>query len=152
MDNHAKGRVLVTIQFLLLAGIAFLTSNDLFAGNQITDYVGFALEVFGFAVVVIGFRQLGKSLTANPVPLKEGKLVVTGIYSRVRHPIYFGLLTVTLGMVVRDGAQIKLYFWLLLVALLTFKIKFEEALLVAKYPAYAEYKKEVPAILPTLKK
>lgn len=152
MDNHAKGRLLVTIQFLLLAGIAFITSGNHFAGNQTVQYVGFALEVFGFSVVVISFRTLGNSLTANPVPLKNGKLVVSGIYSRVRHPIYFGLLVATLGMVVTNGAAVKLYFWLLLVALLTFKIRFEEALLVAQYPSYAEYKKEVPAILPTLKK
>lgn len=152
MDNHAKGRVLVTIQFLLLAGIAFITSEDLFAGNQVVDYVGFALEVFGFAVVVISFRQLGTSLTANPVPLKNGKLVSTGIYSRVRHPIYFGLLVATLGIVVSSASEIKLYFWLILAALLTFKIRFEESLLITQYPNYESYKQEVPAILPTLKK
>jgi protein-S-isoprenylcysteine O-methyltransferase Ste14 len=47
--------------------------------------------------------------------------------------------------------MIKFVFWVPLVLLLTFKIKFEEALLVATYPAYAKYQAEVGALIPKFK-
>jgi len=148
MDNHAKGRLLVTLQFLLLGGLVFISSEDIFWGNSVVDFIGLGLEIIGFVVVLIGFRGLGKSLTANPVPIKSGKLVTTGIYSRVRHPIYLGLILVSFGIVLTNGSVIKFGFWILLVALLIFKMKFEESLLVKTYPGYKQYQEKVPGIFP----
>ncbi len=148
MDNLAKGRLLVTIQFLLLGGLILISSEDLFLGNNTIDAIGVALELIGFVVVILGFTRLGKSLTANPVPIKGGKLTTTGIYSRVRHPIYLGLLLVTFGITLTNGSVIKFGFWILLAALLIFKIKFEESLLLKTYPGYKQYQEKVPAIFP----
>jgi protein-S-isoprenylcysteine O-methyltransferase Ste14 len=148
MDNHAKGRLLVTLQFLLLGGLVLISSEDIFWGNSVVDFIGLGLEIIGFVVVLIGFRGLGKSLTANPVPIKSGKLVTTGIYSRVRHPIYLGLILVSFGIVLTNGSVIKFGFWILLVALLIFKMKFEESLLVKTYPGYKQYQEKVPGIFP----
>lgn len=152
MDNVAKGRILVTLQFMLLGGLVLLSSNDLLANNVVSETVGWALEIFGLALVVMGFRGLGPSLTANPVPLDSAKLVTSGIYSRLRHPIYAGLILATLGMVIVNGSLIKLYFWVPLVVLLSIKMRFEEALLVTKYSNYKKYQAEVPAMLPKLKR
>jgi protein-S-isoprenylcysteine O-methyltransferase Ste14 len=151
MDNLAKGRLLVTIQFLLLGGVAFLSSRNIFLDNQIISTAGTAIEILGFVILILGFRGLGPSLTANPVPLKNAKLITSGIYQRVRHPIYAGLIVATLGMVIANGSIVKFYFWVLLVALLIFKIKFEEALLISTYPEYQKYQKQVPALIPKFK-
>ena len=99
----------------------------------------------------MGFNGLGKSLTANPVPNQDGKLITTGIYGRVRHPIYTGLLAITLGLVVSSGVWGQILIWLALAMLLTYKMRWEEVMLVAKYKGYAEYKTRVPAIIPGLK-
>jgi protein-S-isoprenylcysteine O-methyltransferase Ste14 len=152
MDNVAKGRLLVTIQFILLAGIAFTTSDDLFPNISFIKYVGWTLELVGFVIVILGFRGLGPSLTANPVPLKTGKLVTKGIYHRVRHPIYLGLILATLGIVLVNGSLTQFVFWLPLVILLVLKIRFEEALLANKYPDYKKYKEQVPAFIPKMKR
>ena len=61
MDNHAKGRLLVTIQFLLLGGLILISSEDIFAGNGAIDFVGLSLEIIGLVIVVLGFKGLGKS-------------------------------------------------------------------------------------------
>ncbi|MEY4311427.1 MAG: hypothetical protein RLZZ571_197 [Actinomycetota bacterium] len=150
MDNHSKGRLLVTIQFILLGGLVFISSDDIFAGNKTIDTVGGTLEFLGFLVVILGFGGLGKSLTANPVPLKQAQLITNGIYSRVRHPIYLGLVLATLGMTLSSGSQIKFLFWVLLVALFALKIKFEEAMLIQTYPAYRDYQAKVPGLIPNL--
>lgn len=152
MDNVAKGRILVTLQFMLLGGLVLISSNDLFENSVVTETIGWSLEFLGLAMVIMGFRGLGPSLTANPVPLKAAKLVTTGIYSRLRHPIYLGLILATLGMVIVNGSLIKFYFWVPLAVLLSIKIRFEEALLVTKYSNYKKYQAEVPALLPKFKR
>ena len=150
MDNYAKGRLLVAIQFLLLGALVVISSPDIFQANAIVDSIGGTLEVIGFVIVIFGFLGLGKSLTANPVPLKQAKLVTTGIYNKVRHPIYLGLLIATFGITLINGSQVKFVFWVLLVALLSLKIKFEEQLLVAAYPQYRDYQNRVPGLIPNI--
>ena len=105
----------------------------------------------GLVFLFAGFRGLGKSLTANPVPNEDGVLVTKGIYGVVRHPIYLGLLIITLGLVVSSGVWAQIFVWISLAILLTYKLRWEEVLLSKKYKGYADYMTKVPAIIPGLK-
>jgi len=148
MDDLQKGRMLVFLQFALLIALAIFPD-----GTQVQSWAtitGIFLIGIGVIVMFMGFRGLGKSLTANPVPNQDGKLVTTGIYSRVRHPIYAGLLAITLGLVVSSGVWGQILLWLALAMLLTYKLRWEEVMLTAKYKDYAEYKARVPAMFPRL--
>lgn len=149
MDDLQKGRMLVFLQFGLL--IALVLFPDSAQVQTWATSAGIFLIGVGVIVTFMGFRGLGKSLTSNPVPNQDGKLVTTGIYSRVRHPIYSGLLAITLGLVVSSGVWSQILIWLALAMLLTYKYRWEEVMLAAKYKGYAEYKARVPAILPKLK-
>jgi len=149
MDDLQKGRMLVFLQFGLIIILAMYPDSA---------NVDSRLNIFGTVVIAIGlvllfagFRGLGKSLNANPVPNQDGVLVTTGIYSVVRHPIYLGLLIITLGLVVSSGVWGQALPWLALAILLTYKMRWEELLLTAKYKGYADYAKRVPAIIPGLK-
>ncbi|MEN9716967.1 MAG: hypothetical protein RLZZ483_942 [Actinomycetota bacterium] len=115
------------------------------------EYAGIAMIAAGLVLLFAGFKGLGKSLTANPVPNEEGVLVTTGIYSIVRHPIYLGLLIITLGLVVSSGVWSQIIVWAALVMLLTYKMRWEETLLSKKYKGYAQYMATVPALIPGLK-
>jgi len=42
--------------------------------------------------------DLGRSLTPVPRPRSDGRLVTTGIYSHVRHPIYAGMILAGIGL------------------------------------------------------
>jgi len=110
--------------------------------------VGTVMLAIGLAVLFAGFMGLGKSLTANPVPNQDGVLVTKGIYSLVRHPIYLGLLSITLGLVISSGVWAQIIVWIALAALLVYKMRWEEVLLTAKYKGYPEYMTKVPAIIP----
>ena len=149
MDDLQKGRMLVFLQFGLIIILAVYPDST---------KVDSRLNIFGTVVIAIGlillfagFRGLGKSLNANPVPNQDGVLVTTGIYGVVRHPIYLGLLIITLGLVVSSAVWGQALAWLALAILLTYKMRWEEQLLTAKYKGYAEYAKHVPAIIPGLK-
>jgi protein-S-isoprenylcysteine O-methyltransferase Ste14 len=149
MDDLEKGKKLVFIQFALIIVLALFPDNN--KVDPRLSIVGTVMLAIGLALLFAGFMGLGKSLTANPVPNHDGVLVTKGIYSIVRHPIYVGLLGITLGLVVSSGVWAQIIVWIALAVLLTYKMRWEEVLLTAKYKGYAEYMTKVPAIIPGLK-
>ena len=103
-------------------------------------------------LTVAAVRTLGKewSLTAR---LVEGhRLVQTGPYRLVRHPIYTGML----GMLIATGFALGIW-WVLIVALVVFligtaiRVRFEERLLREAFgDEFDDYARRVPAIIPFL--
>jgi protein-S-isoprenylcysteine O-methyltransferase Ste14 len=148
MDDSQKGRLLVFAQFGLILILALFPDSQ--NVNPQANVAGTVLLFLGLILLFAGFRGLGKSLTANPVPVDSGALVTTGIYARLRHPIYTGLLVLTMGLVVSSGVWAQLIVWFGLLGLLVYKIRWEEILLNAKYKGYAAYKAKVPALFPKL--
>ena len=144
-----KGKKLVFLQFALIIVLALFPDNN--TVDPRLSIVGTVMLAIGLAVLFAGFMGLGKSLTANPVPNQDGVLVTKGIYSIVRHPIYLGLLSITLGLVVSSGVWAQIIVWIALAILLVYKMRWEEVLLTAKYKGYAEYMSKVPAVIPGLK-
>lgn len=149
MNDKTKGNVLVVLQFALIAAILLMASDEV---NVPWIYVGGVLFIApGIIILFFSIKQLGGSLTANPVPRERGKLIETGLYKYVRHPIYTGLLLATLGSCVQSMAVVKFFFWFLLLALLIYKARFEEKLLAAKYSTYTDYMKRTGRFVPRLK-
>jgi protein-S-isoprenylcysteine O-methyltransferase Ste14 len=144
-----KGKRLVFLQLALIIVLALFPDSA--TVDQRLSIGGTVLLAIGLVILFAGFKGLGKSLTANPVPIEDGKLVTTGIFSIVRHPIYLGLLVVTLGLVVSSGVWAQILVWAALAMLLTYKMRWEEVLLTAKYKGYADYMTKVPALIPGLK-
>ena len=149
MDDLQKGRLLVFAQFGLILILALFPDSKNVSSQA--EIAGTAFLFLGLILLFAGFRELGKSLTANPVPVDSGALVTTGIYARLRHPIYTGLLVLTMGLVVSSGVWSQLIPWFGLLGLLIYKMRWEETLLSAKYKGYAGYMAKVPAIIPGLK-
>jgi protein-S-isoprenylcysteine O-methyltransferase Ste14 len=149
MDDLQKGKRLVFLQLALIIVLALFPDSA--TVDQRLSIGGTVLLAIGLVILFAGFKGLGKSLTANPVPIEDGKLVTTGIFSIVRHPIYLGLLVVTLGLVVSSGVWAQILVWAALAMLLTYKMRWEEVLLTAKYKGYADYMTKVPALIPGLK-
>ena len=150
MDDMQKGRMLVFLQFGLIIILAMYPDSA--TVDSRTNILGTVVIAIGLVLLFAGFRGLGKSLTANPVPNQDGVLVTTGVYGIIRHPIYLGLLIITFGLVISSGVWGQIVVWLALAVLLVYKMRWEEVLLTAKYKGYAEYMAKVPAIIPGLKR
>ncbi|MFB2893723.1 isoprenylcysteine carboxylmethyltransferase family protein [Aerosakkonemataceae cyanobacterium BLCC-F50] len=97
-----------------------------------------------------GLIDLGKQLTPLPYPKEDGELVQTGIYSLVRHPLYSGLIFLTLSWAIFQMSLTHLFAALTLFIVLNAKASKEEAWLSAKFPEYAEYRQKVKKLIPGL--
>ena len=101
--------------------------------------LGIVLAVSGAVVGVVAARALGSGFTPFPRPRDPGRLVDTGPYAVVRHPVY------TAGILLFGGISLALSPWALvgtaaLAVLWGLKSRVEERFLADRYPAYAEYR------------
>lgn len=103
-------------------------------------YVGTALAVIGVSGIAIARYQLGKSFS---ISAQAHKLVTTGIYAKIRNPIYVsgGIMIAGLGLVLQ-----KLGMWIVLFALIvgqTIRARREARVLEAAFgDEYREYRRK----------
>jgi protein-S-isoprenylcysteine O-methyltransferase Ste14 len=110
--------------------------------------LGAAALVVAACAVGRALVDLGRSLTPVPRPRPDGRLVTTGIYSHVRHPIYAGMILAGIGWSAITRSLAAFAVALLLAALLDAKARREEAWLVERYPDYEEYRRRSKRFVP----
>jgi protein-S-isoprenylcysteine O-methyltransferase Ste14 len=139
---------LVAAQLALLAGLV------LWPGHRQWSTGGWALGaatvmlLSAGAVGLAGAARLGRALSALPLPSPSASLRTSGIYRCVRHPIYAALLLGGAGLVLLGGRTSRAVLWLILLALLLGKIRWEERELAARFPDYAQYARDTPRLIP----
>ena len=76
--------------------------------------------------------------------VKEGQKVIdTGMYGFVRHPMYLGALFLIVGTPLALGSWWTLFLIPVFLLILYFRIASEENVLIRDLPEYAEYRKKV---------
>lgn len=145
--------LLSTVFFLgILIQALFLPNQLLIKGSPYLSYAGYMLATLGVVLTSRSFKEIsfftfvglsGKNSNATE------KLIIRGIYSKIRHPLYLGLVLIFLGYFLVSGTAGALIHISCLMAYLPIGIYFEEKNLLKKYgSAYSEYQKSVPAIFP----
>ena len=94
--------------------------------------------------MVAGATGLGSSLTPFPAPRAGGELSTSGIYRRVRHPMYGGGILFALGWSILTGSAAGLVLSAGLVLFFECKSRREERWLLDRYAGYADYRRRTP--------
>lgn len=87
-------------------------------------------------------------LSPLPAPRKSHRLIVSGMYSYVRHPMYGGLIMACLGLAAISRNECRVALSFLLWWVLENKVTFEEKALGEAYPEYEAYKNKVKKFFP----
>jgi len=114
--------------------------------------LGALLYLFGMAFVLWGRIALGSmyfvSTSGGAQLFAEHKLVTTGPFAIVRHPIYLGLIIAALGGLLIYRTWTTIFFAIFSPALLMRARREEQALSVEFGQAWREYCQRVPTIIP----
>jgi protein-S-isoprenylcysteine O-methyltransferase Ste14 len=110
-----------------------------------------AAHVAGFLLMVLGLSMVGWTLSSNPyassavrIQSERGHRVIsTGPYGIVRHPMYLGVLIVTVGSPLALGSLWSALPLLVLLAVFARRTLVEDAMLHDELPGYAEYARRV---------
>jgi protein-S-isoprenylcysteine O-methyltransferase Ste14 len=101
-----------------------------------------ACVFLGYAIVFFVFRE--NSYTSRIVEVVEGqKVVTTGPYSLVRHPMYAGLVLMYLSTPIALGSFWALGFFVPVIVLIVVRALDEERVLVRDLEGYKEYTRMV---------
>ena len=113
------------------------------------QYAGLGLTFAGLAFTAWARASLGRNWSAIVTIRRDHRLVRTGPYRWVRHPIYSGLLLAMLGTAICFGQLRGLVGLALGLAGFWMKARLEETFLIERFGAeYIQYKKDVKALIP----
>lgn len=134
-------RLLVAGQLALLSGLAATAARPgPWAGGLLV--AGGALGLWALAAMPL------RQMRIVPEVHARGRLVRSGPYRRIRHPMYSAVLLAAAGALATDPAPFRIALLIALVVLLVAKLLREERLLCAAYPDYAAYQASTWRLVP----
>ena len=110
--------------------------------------LGGVLICCGGILSLRGVLDLRENLTPFPKPLPGGRLVESGAYRLVRHPIYGGLILGALGWGLVRAAPLALLGAVALAVFFDLKSRREEIWLSERYREYPAYRNRTRRLLP----
>ena len=145
---QASNEILVVILQLFIIILHFIKFEfipkiEILPVNSIFSFVGCLIIIFASCVLIKGIKDLGSNLSPFPRPIANGNLITSGIYSFMRHPMYYSLILISFGIFIIKLSLYYLCLTLSLLLLIKIKIILEERYLNNKFKKYSFYKDKV---------
>src|ERR1700683_768741 len=136
-DRGAIWRVWLPLLAALIAlGVIFYSGPG---PHGLTRLIGLLLGLIGVAGVILSRYTLGRSFSIAP---KATALVTTGIYSRVRNPIYICGMILIIGLILIIRRLELLAILLVLIPVQIVRARREAAVVEARFgDAYRDYRR-----------
>ncbi len=124
----------------LIAGLFVLGLLAEGAGpHDALRWAGLALCLIGLGGVIVARATLGRSFSIRP---KATELVTTGIYSRIRNPIYVASVIFIIGLLLIVRQPVVMLLLAVIVPMQIMRARREAQVLEAKFgEAYREYRR-----------
>jgi len=141
---------------MIIGGAVYSIAKDWGTGlfesvwfHLLTAITGTVLLVLAFRAAANGGRELTKGRVGDIPRMETNRLVTTGIYSCMRHPMLFGLTLLPLGWAFLLGSPTFITFVapLEMLFIVVMVIVFEEREVKRKFgDAYESYRRKVPMV------
>lgn len=151
---------IVLLRYVLGAATAATLARYLLTGARIGEgsfadlsasaWAGLVLAAAGLALLLASHRALDGNFSTT-IDVGEGRrLVTTGPYARIRHPMYVAYLLFFLGLIPLSGdPSFGGLGMLIILSLMVLRIRYEERILADHFgAAYEAYRSRVGAFLP----
>ena len=146
LEKEASQRRVVTLSGLMfLAGFIVAGLDFRFNWTQLPGW----LSILAAAVFLLGYGMFAEVLRENAylsrtIEVQQGQKVIdTGLYGVVRHPMYTATVLMFLSMPVVLGSGAAFAIFLMYLPLIAARIKNEESVLESGLDGYSDYKRRV---------
>ena len=143
--QSAQKGVVAYAGIMFIAGFVVAGLDFRFGWSQMPDWVVFAASVLFLAAYALYAEVLRENAyLSRTIKVEEGQKVVdTGLYGIVRHPMYMATILLFLMIPLILGSWYALIAFAFYPIIIILRLKNEEALLTRDLPGYAAYKKKV---------
>ena len=154
LGAESPSRVLTLGAVVMMLASYFPMQNSLlWRTSQEVGWVMAGVVALGLGFTWAARLHLGPLWSSTSAPSEDHRIVDTGPYGVVRHPVYAGLLLAVGATAVESGRLEAVGGALLLVAAISLRAKLEERFLrrdLGDEP-YAKYRRRVPMLIPFAK-
>ncbi len=155
---HANYRILYNVisilGLIILLLYTFRHPVSLFNAPYLSSFIGFTLMGSGTFILVVSFmtfdiKEFIGFAPKKDIPTENGKLIITGIYQYVRHPLYLGVILLVMGAFILFPYIKVLLASVIIIVYILIGSKLEEIKLIDEFgEEYLEYKKKVKSLIP----
>ncbi len=139
--------MLVFLQFFIIIlhffQWEFIPQKQIIQARPFSYFLGILIIIISFIIMLVSIKDLGRNLSPFPRPINNSKLVTTGIYRFTRHPMYYCLIFISIGVFIIKLSIYYLFLTISLALIIKFKIALEEKYLINKFKNYLLYKNKV---------
>jgi len=141
--------LLVITPFVVVFGLFYLRFHfGTYESTLASRIAGTVIVVLGMIGYIFSLLFLWRnwSLSAS---IKEGhRLVKSGPYKLIRHPMYFSMIAVVLGTGLLIGNYMMILFIPVVSIVYYIRARKEEELLIGEFPEYERYTRETRMLIP----
>ena len=139
--------ILVFLQFFIISLHFFqwkiIPQKQIMQVSTFSYLMGFLIIIISLIIFLVAIKDLGSNLSPLPRPKKNINLVTTGIYRFTRHPMYYSLIFISIGVFIIKLSIYYLFLTISLALIIKFKIALEEKYLMNEFKNYLLYKNKV---------
>lgn len=141
----SKSKILVTSQILSIVFI--IVTGQLVPKNPVL----FLLFLIGIALWAWAFFEMRvNKINMSPIPAKKSKLVTSGPYQYIRHPMYAALVLIFFPLILDLFTIERLVLGVILLVTLLVKLQYEEELLRKRFKTYKAYQSKTSRLIPSV--
>src|SRR5271166_5420716 len=146
VEQENSQKIIQALAIVAFISIFVVSALDhRFGWSSVPPYVialGDILVALGFFLVFLVFRE--NTFTSGIIEVgSEQKVITTGPYALVRHPMYIGALVMLIGVPLALGSWWGLLTITLMVAVIVWRLLDEESFLAKRLAGYCEYQNRV---------
>ena len=145
-EKHSKQSIIIKLSGLMfIAGFIIAGLGYRFSWYTVPNYIVIGASVIFIVSYIIYAKVLRENAyLSRTIKVQENQKVIdTGLYGIVRHPMYFATVLLFLSIPLILGSVYSFLIFLIYPFIIAKRIKYEEAFLEKELVGYIEYKRKV---------
>lgn len=143
--QRPKTYLFISIEYILI--VALLVTGPVLASNPILIF----LEIVGvWYLFWVLWTNFALKFDLSYRPISKSRLIAKGPYKYIRHPFSTAIILITFVLIINHVSLLRLVLWILLLATIIFRTRYEEKIYSQYFNDFPLYKQRTYRLIPFL--